>query len=101
MKGKGRGPESSTEVYSQSSSDSRYCSHHFLSTFPARRDVVAACQNRFDIIRQCRDAMITGIQELKNQTALIDRLLNNIISSSHGKPQVTCASNQARKIKRI
>ena len=55
----------------------------------------------FDIIRHRRDAVITGIHELKNNQALIDHLLNNIINSSHGKPQVTCMSRQAQKRKRV
>ena len=94
MNVEGRTPTSSTEVVSQSSSDSRYCSHR-----PMTSTIPAAHQVPFDIIGHHRDAVITqtlqDIQELKNRQVLTDHLLKNIITSSHGKPRVTCLARQA------
>ena len=109
MEGKGKAPTSSTEVYSLSlsSSDSRYCSRRYMSsTIPKERDLASPHQGPIHIIGHPRDAIINqtlqDIQELKNRQALTDHVLNNIFSSSHGKPHVTClASGEASSIKEI
>ena len=101
MKKKGRAPESRIDVFSQRGSGSRYCSYRSMSTIPSQRDITSAHQYKFDIVRRRSDAVIAGIQELKNNQVLIDNLLNNIINTSHVKPHVTCISRQAQKRKRV
>ena len=65
---------------------------------------IARATKLVHIIGHPRDAIINqtlqDIQELKNRQALTDHVLNNIFSSSHDKPHVTClVSGEASSIK--
>ena len=92
-----RNPTLSIEVISQSNSDSDYCLHRpTVSVFPAERGVTAALQtiDLFEQETEETDAIITIIREqipeLKDRQDWVDRLLDNLFYSYHGKPVVTC-----------
>src|SRR4051812_36133953 len=92
---------SSADLFAQSSSDSAYLSRRYtMSTFLyilPERFFGAALQDALDVVGQkvnITDAVVSiawnELSEVKNKQSLTEKLLNNLLSKSCGKPIVTC-----------